>query len=78
MDSDYGLLSKITKVEHIPEDSSDNFSIVFHFSENDFFENEILVCTFHVNSMNEPMFTECPTVYWKSGRNMFKKTVTKQ
>jgi len=42
-EKDEDLVKHITKIEYKTNDESNDFALVFHFSANDFIENESLV-----------------------------------
>jgi len=61
------------------DENSANFELIFHFTPNEFIENEILTKKFffteHVD--DEPEKTESTEIKWKQGKNLTKKTVKK-
>jgi nucleosome assembly protein 1-like 1 len=75
---DYELLKKITSVEFIPEDATEDFTVKFTFAPNDYFTNEFLSVKFFMINENEPARTEATEIQWKEGKNITKKTVEKK
>jgi len=71
-------LKKVTSLEFIPEDATDDFVIKFTFAPNDYFENESLSVKFFMAGDNEPLKTEGTEIQWKEGKNITKKTVEKK
>jgi len=77
-ETDHPLLKKIKKIEHKPEDDSDDFEITVHFNPNDYFENESLKVKFFMIDENEPERTEGTEIKWKEGKDITKKTIQKK
>jgi nucleosome assembly protein 1-like 1 len=77
-EADHPLLKKITKIEHIPEDNTENFEIKFHFAPNEYFENTHLGVKFFMIDQGEPEKTEGTEIKWKEGKDITKKTVQKK
>ena len=65
-------------IEHIPEEENDNFSIKFHFSPNEYIENETLSVRFVMFSEDQVEKTEGTEIKWKAGKDITKKTVTQK
>jgi len=77
-ENDKPILKHLTQIVHKPEDDTENFTITFHFSPNDHFENQTLSIKFFMISEGEAEKTESDEIKWKEGKNITKKTVTKK
>jgi len=75
---DHPLLKKITKIDHIPEENSENFEIRFYFAPNEYFENDVLKVKFIMVEDGEPGKTEGTEIKWKEGKDFTKKKVSKK
>ena len=75
---DKPILKHLTQVDHDPEEDNDNFTLKFHFSANEYFENESLSIKFYLLNENEPEKTEGTEITWKEGKNITKKTKIKK
>jgi len=75
---DHALLKHITKIDHVEEEGKENFSIKFHFSPNEYFENEVLTARFVMLSENDVDKIEGTDIKWKEGKDLTKKTITKK
>jgi hypothetical protein len=70
------LLKKITKIEHITDEESDNFAITFYFAPNDLFNNSHLTVKFYMENDKDPKKTECSEIQWReNGMDYFLKTI---
>jgi len=67
----------LTQIDYQNNDDDDNFTIVFHFSPNEYFENTSLSVKFFMANENEPEKSEATEIKWKEGKNVTKKFVTK-
>jgi len=78
-EKDEDLVKHITKIEYKTNDESNDFALVFHFSANDFIENESLVKKFFFksNTEEEPHKSEGTEVKWKKDKNLTKKLIKK-
>ncbi len=74
--SDHQLLKSITKIEHIPNEDNDDFTITFYFAENNYIENKYLSVKFYMLSDHDPVRTECSQIFWRDENNLFLQTVT--
>jgi len=77
-ETDHPLLKHIIKIEHLDEEGTENYLIKFHFSPNEYFENETLSARFVMLSENEVDKIEGTDIKWKEGKDITKKTVTKK
>jgi nucleosome assembly protein 1-like 1 len=80
-ENDEKALKHLSRVEYkYSEDTKTpyNFSVTMHFTPNEYFENEILTVTFHMQEPRDVTKTEGTEIKWKSGVNFTKKTVTKK
>ena len=75
---DRPILDHLTQIDYKTDDDNDNFTIVFHFSPNEYFENTELSVKFFMLNEGEAEKTESPEIKWKEGKNITKKTVTKK
>jgi nucleosome assembly protein 1-like 1 len=75
--SDHPLLKCISRIEHLPEEDTDNFSIKFTFIPNEYIQNDILMVKFHMMNGHDPVKTESIPILWKDGKNLFLQTVIK-
>lgn len=75
---DKPILEHLTGIDYKSEEDNDNFTIVFHFSPNDYFENETLSVKFIMANENEAEKAEATEIKWKEGKNVTKKFVTKK
>lgn len=71
-------MKAITSISHKLEAGTDNFTITFNFSANDYIENEQVSVKFIMEDENEPKKTESDEIKWKEGKNITKKTVEKK
>ena len=77
-DHDKPILEHLTQIDYKTEDDNDNFTIIFHFSPNEYFENTTLSVKFFMANENEAEKAEATEIKWKEGKNVTKKTVTKK
>jgi len=77
-DADHEILKFITKIDHIPEDEGEDFSFVFHFAPNEYFENQQLSVKFIMIDEQEVGKIEGTDIKWKEGKDITKKTITKK
>jgi len=78
-DVDHPLLKKITKIENIPEEGdSADFTLVFHFAENEYFENTTLSMKVIMADDEVPEKIEASEINWKEGKDITKKTIKKR
>ena len=75
---DHPILKHLQRIENIDEEGTENYTIKFHFSPNDYFENEILSARFVMISDNEADRIEGTDIKWKEGKDITKKEVTKE
>lgn len=72
------MLKHLTKIEYLPIENTDNFSLLFYFEINEFFTNYSLKKTFHLKGGENPVKSEGTIIEWKEGKNVTKKTVKKK
>jgi len=77
-DPDHPILKHIIQIDHITEEGSENFVLKFHFSPNEYFENNALTARFIMLSENEVDKIEGTDIKWKEGKDVTKKTITKK
>lgn len=80
-ENDEKALVHLTKVDYkYSEDAKTpyNFTITMHFTPNEYFENDVLHVTFHMQEPRDVTKTEGTEIKWKAGVNFTKKTVTKK
>jgi len=80
-EADEKAVKSLTKVEYkISEDPAHplNFSIHFHFAQNEFFENDVLSITLHVTEPREASKIDGTDIKWKEGKCLNKKTIQKK
>ncbi len=78
-ETDHALLKKITKIDCIPEKGDSNdFTIVFHFAPNDFFENNSISAKFFLVEDDVAEKIEASEIQWKEGKNITQKSITKR
>jgi len=80
-ENDAKALKHLTRVEYkLSEDAQHplNFSIHFHFTPNEYFENEVLTATLHIKEPRECSKIVGTEIKWKEGKNLTKKTVQKK
>jgi len=76
-EKDEDALKNLVSVYYETEENSNNFTVFFKFSSNDYFSNEILSKKFFINDDDEVTKTEGTTVNWKEGKNLTVKTIKK-
>jgi len=78
-ETDHALLKKITKIEVIPEKGDNNdFTIVFSFAPNDYFENNSISAKFFLVEDDVAEKIEATEIQWKEGKNITQKSITKR
>jgi len=77
-ETDHALLKHVTQIETISEDEGEHFTIKFHFSPNEYIENEFLSVRFVMLDDQEFERTEGTEIKWKEGKDITKKTITKK
>lgn len=78
-DKDEEILKKLTDIEIRREENSEDYTIVFHFDENEYFTNKELTKKVICNKKDgEPEKFEGCEIDWKEGKNITKKKVTKK
>jgi len=76
---DYPLLKKITKIESVPVEGDDtDFTVYFHFAENEYFENSTLSLKVTMADEEVPEKIEASEIKWKEGKNITQKTIKKR
>jgi len=76
---DEPLLKKLTKIENIPaEGDSSDFTLVFHFAENEYFENTTLSLKATMAEDDVPEKIEASEIKWREGKDITKKTIKKR
>jgi nucleosome assembly protein 1-like 1 len=76
-EKDEDALKHLHKLEYENEAGSNNFTITFHFSANDYFTNEVLTKKFYISEDDEVTKTEGTEIKWKEGKNLTVKTIKK-
>jgi len=80
-ENDEKALKHLTRVDYkYSEDAKTpyNFTVTMNFTANEFFENEVLSVTFHMQEPRDVTKTEGTEIKWKEGVNFTKKNVTKK
>lgn len=74
------MLKYLTKVELQLEKDNNNFTIVFTFSQNEYFTNTVLSkkFIFSEKAKEEPVKSESTQIEWVEGKNITVKKVTKK
>jgi len=75
---DHPILKSLTKIEHHPEEGSENFSLKFFFAPNEYFENDVLTVKFTMLSEQEVDKITGTEIKWKEGKDVTKKQITKK
>jgi len=75
--TDEECLNHITNIEVELCPDNDNFSLIFHFSENDWFTNPILVVKLIIDKHDDCSIIEGTEIDWKEGKNLCVHTVVK-
>jgi nucleosome assembly protein 1-like 1 len=60
-------------VENAYEPNSMNFTLRFHFAENDYFTNKVVEKKFIFENEDHPVRSVGTEIEWKQGRNITKK-----
>jgi nucleosome assembly protein 1-like 1 len=76
-EKDEDLLKYLTRLEYETEAGTNNFTLKFHFTANEYFTNEVLTKKFYITEDDEVTKTEGTEVKWKEGKNVTVKTVKK-
>jgi nucleosome assembly protein 1-like 1 len=76
-EKDEDALKHLTKLEYESEKGTNNFTIKFHFSANDYFTNDILTKRFEISEDDEVTKTVGTEIKWKEGKNLTVKTIKK-
>lgn len=76
-EADEALLEKLTKIDLQLANDSNNYSVVFHFSENDFITNTSLTLKFLLDKNEDCEKIESDKIDWKADKCLTEKTVTK-
>jgi nucleosome assembly protein 1-like 1 len=71
-DQDYELLKHLVNVKLVTEQNSSNFSLEFHFTENSFITNQVLVKKYILNDDDEVKSAVGTDIKWK-GTNLTQK-----
>jgi nucleosome assembly protein 1-like 1 len=71
-------LKHLTKIEYIPVEHSENFSLQFTFSVNDYFTNTALKKTFILKDGENPVKSEGTIIEWHDKKDVTKRTVKKK
>jgi len=80
-ENDAKVLKSLTKVEYeVSEDAAHpyDFKLNFHFSQNEYFEHDILTIHLHAKEPREVQKIDGTDIKWKDGKNITKKTVQKK
>jgi len=77
-EKDAAILKHLTKVECKILEDGNSYSLFFHFSENEFFTNNLLTKTFVLKEAENPVKSEGTEIDWKEGKNVTKKTIKKK
>lgn len=77
-DQDFELLKSLIDIRHISEESSDNFTIEFHFTENSYMHNTVLTKKFIMGANDEPKKGEGTEIKWKGASLTQKIKKTKK
>ncbi|KAM3138143.1 hypothetical protein pb186bvf_009816 [Paramecium bursaria] len=75
---DEPILKHIIKVEYQQQDGSENFTLLFYFQQNDFFQNTILKKKFVLKDGENPVKSEGTMIDWNEGKNVTKKQMKKK
>lgn len=81
-DKDKKILENLTKIDVLKYNNSDHFSVELHFQENEYFENDKLVVTIHLDEDGdyEDGIEEIrgDTIEWKEKKNHIVKIVDEE
>lgn len=76
-EKDEEVLKFITNITCETFDDSDNFTLHFHFAQNEFFTNTTLSKKFFMKDEEDCEKTEGTEINWNQGKNITVKTVKK-
>ena len=79
-EQDEPLLVHLTDIKCISEETSDNFTLEFHFSDNKMISNDVLTQKYFIGSNGHPEKSEGSEIKWKGTTNLtqvIKKKKTK-
>jgi len=76
-EKDAEILNFLTKVECKSLDNG-NYTLYFHFADNEFFTNKLLTKNFVMKEAENPTKSEGTEIEWNEGKNVTKKTVKKK
>jgi nucleosome assembly protein 1-like 1 len=75
-ENDLPLLQHLKNIAILKEENSKNYSLVFEFSENEFFSNTHLKKRFVFGEDDSnPDYSESTKINWKNGKNITVKKI---
>jgi nucleosome assembly protein 1-like 1 len=76
-EKDAEILNYLTKVECKTLEGG-NYTLYFHFADNEFFTNKLLTKSFILKEAENPVKSEGTEIEWNEGKNVTKKTIKKK
>lgn len=67
------MLEHLVKIEYIPIEGTENFSLFFFFKHNEHFTNQVLKKTFYMRDSENPIKSEGTLIEWKENKNITKR-----
>jgi nucleosome assembly protein 1-like 1 len=78
-ENDLPILAHLTQIKHLKEKDSKNYSLVFEFSENEYFENtELKKRLIFDKDENNADYSESTEIEWKDGKDVTVKKIQKK
>lgn len=77
MPEDEPLLKSLTNISLSMSDTTDDYSLTFHFSQNDYITNERLTLKVEVDKDDDTKKITSDDISWKDDKCLTEKTVTK-
>merc|ERR1711939_1283364 len=74
---DEPILKCLKYIDNEVFEDKDDFKLIFHFSENEFFDNTEITVTIILED-KEVSEIKSDTINWKEGKNVTVKTITKK
>jgi len=75
---DEELLSKLYDIEHIKQESSNDFVLKFHFYPNEYMQNTVITKRYIMEDDDKVKNVDCSQVKWKQGKNLLEKPKSKK
>ncbi|KAM3138142.1 hypothetical protein pb186bvf_009815 [Paramecium bursaria] len=77
-DRDEPILKLLQKVEYTQQEGSENFTLIFHFANNEYFSNQTLKKKFILKDGENPVKSEGTMIEWNEGKNITRKLIKKK